>query len=909
MLYFIPLLLGQSIRADHIRRSFLLMNRRLAQRLILPVVILFGTVLNSAAQTAASSTTAPYLNPTLPIDQRVDDLVSRMTLEEKASQLVNQARAIPRLQVPAYDWWSEALHGVANAGTATVFPEPIGLAATFDTPLIHDMAVVISTEARAKHNQAVRAGRRDIMEGLDFWSPNINIFRDPRWGRGQETYGEDPFLTGRMGVAFVTGMQGDDPKYFRVISTPKHFAVHSGPEPSRHMINVEVSKHDMEDTYLPAFRAAITEGKAGSIMCAYNRVNSEPACANTFLLQDELRGAWKFDGYVVSDCDAIVDIFSGHHYTKSLAEAGAAAMKTGMDNECADFFTKATDNSDYVKYVDAVKDGLLSEKDIDVALKRLFTARFRLGMFDPPEMVPYANTSESEIDSEAHRALALKAARESIVLLKNDGALPLSGTISKIAVVGPLAESVRVLHGNYSGTASHPVSALDGIRMQFSSAQVTYTPGMNFLRTEDLIPSTVLSTEDGQPGLKGEYFSSKDFAGTPQVVRVDKAIDLQRFHPERSSIAPPEGMGDFAVRWTGFLTPDESGEYRIGNVGSMNRLWLDGKLIVDDFILHDPKPTNTTLRLEKGHRYAIKLEYGQGGTGIRLVWLHLVTDPIPTAVAFAKDADVVVAVVGITSQLEGEEMKVDVPGFKGGDRTSLDLPKEEEDLLEALKATGKPVVVVLMNGSALAVNWASEHANAMLDAWYSGEEGGTAIAQTLAGVNNPAGRLPVTFYKGVEQLPAFEDYSMKSRTYRYFTGQPLYPFGYGLSYSKFEYSNLKLSDTKLKAGEPLSVEADVKNVSQQEGDEVVELYLSFPKSPEAPIHALRAFTRMSLMAGESRHVHFTLDGRDLSEVDKKGDRVVAKGSYRISMGGGQPETSAPQAEAEFRIKGSLKLPE
>jgi len=885
------------------------MPERRFRMFTLPIVVLFVAVISAAAQTTEPSSALPYLNPALPTNERVDDLVSRMTLEEKASQLVNQARAIPRLQVPAYDWWSEALHGVANAGTATVFPEPIGLAATFDVPLIHDMAVVISTEARAKHNQAVRAGRRDIMEGLDFWSPNINIFRDPRWGRGQETYGEDPFLTGRMGVAFVTGMQGDDPKYFRVISTPKHFAVHSGPEPSRHMIDVQVSKHDEEDTYLPAFRAAITEGKAESIMCAYNRINGEPACANTFLLKDQLRGAWKFDGYVVSDCDAIADVFNGHHFTRSMAEAGAVSLKMGMDNECADFFTKATDNSDYVKFLDAVKQGLLTEKDIDVALKRLFTARFRLGMFDPAEMVPYALTPESEIDSEPHRALALKTARESIVLLKNNGALPLNPDVKKIAVVGPLAESVRVLHGNYSGTASRATSALDGIRGQFPSAQVTYTPGMNFLRPEELIPATALSTADGQPGLTGEYFPNTDFEGTPQVVRVDEAIDLQRFHPERSSIAPPPGMGDFSVRWTGFLTPDEAGDYRIGNVGSMNRLWLDGKLIVDDFLLHDPKPTNATIRLEKGHRYPIKLEYGRGGTGLRLVWLRLVADPIPTAVALTKDADVIVAVVGITSQLEGEEMKVDVPGFQGGDRTSLDLPKEEEDLLEALKGTGKPLVVVLMNGSALSVNWASEQADAILDAWYSGEEGGTAIAQTLAGVNNPAGRLAVTFYKSVEQLPAFEDYAMKNRTYRYFGGQPLYSFGYGLSYSKFEYGNLTLSTAKLKAGDSLSVDADVKNASQREGDEVVELYLSFPKSPDAPIRALRGFTRVSLAAGETKRVHFTLDARDLSEVNAKGDRIVAKGTYHISVGGGQPGTVAPQVEAKFNVKGKQELPE
>src|SRR6266403_1586104 len=443
---------------------------------------LFVILVFMVSAASAQTTSGPlYLDPSKPVDVRVDDLISRMTLEEKASQVVNQARAIPRLKVAEYDWWSEALHGVANAGIATVFPEPIGLAATFDTPLIHDMAVVIGTEARAKHERAVRAGRHDIMEGLDFWSPNINIFRDPRWGRGQETYGEDPFLTGRMGVAFVTGMQGDDPKYFRVISTPKHFAVHSGPETSRHTINVEVSKHDMEDSYLPAFRAAVTEGRAGSVMCAYNRVNGEPACANTFLLKDQLRGAWKFNGYVVSDCDAIVDVFNGHKFTKSMAEAAAVSMKTGMDNECADFFTKATNTSDYVKYLDAVKQGWLTEKDLDVALKRLFTARMRLGLFDPPLMVPYAKTPESEIDSEAHRELALKLARESIVLLKNNGVLPLSPDVRKIVVVGPLAESVSVLHGNYSGTASRATTALDGIRQQFTGAQVTFFPGMNFL--------------------------------------------------------------------------------------------------------------------------------------------------------------------------------------------------------------------------------------------------------------------------------------------------------------------------------------------------------------------------------------------------------------------------------------------
>jgi beta-glucosidase len=878
--------------------------RRSRSSLQLAVVVAFLLV-RAHAQTAGAPV---YLDASQPLEVRVNDLISRMTLEEKASQLVNQARAIPRLQVPAYDWWSEALHGVANAGTATVFPEPIGLAATFDDRLIHEMAVVIGTEARAKHNQAVRAGRRDIMEGLDFWSPNINIFRDPRWGRGQETYGEDPFLTSRMGVAFVTGLQGDDSKYYRVISTPKHFAVHSGPEPTRHSIDVHVSKHDMEDTYLPAFRASVTEGRAESVMCAYNRINGEPGCANRFLLIDQLRGAWKFNGYVVSDCDAVVDIFQGHHFVNSQAEAAAVAIKTGMDNECADFFTFTKDDHDYKPFIDAVKQGLLSEADLDVSLRRLFTARMRLGMFDPPAMVPYAQTPDSEIDSAPHRELALKIARESMVLLKNDGTLPLGSNAKKILVVGPLAESVQVLHGNYAGTASHAVSALEGIRKQFSEAQITFVAGTDFLREHPVIPTAVLSTDDGKPGLKGEYFAG-DLSGTPQVVRVDPYVDLQLSHADSHALPVPADMKDFSARWTGFLTPAQSGTYQIGLMGSMQRLWLDGKLVIDDAVGHDPNPQVATLDLTKGHRYAVRVEYMAGGRTSQLIWLPVSGDPLVEAVSAARQADVVVAVVGITSKLEGEEMKVDIPGFRGGDRTSLNLPAEEEALLGALKGSGKPLVVVLMNGSALAVNWANDHANAILDAWYSGEEGGTAIAQTLAGVNNPAGRLPVTFYKGVEQLPEFEDYSMKNRTYRYFTGEPLYGFGHGLSYTTFEYSGMKLSNPSLNAGDPLDVEVDVKNAGKRDGDEVAQLYISFPKLPGAPLRALRGFTRVHLKAGEQKHVKLTLSPRDLSNVNDAGDRFVSTGDYLITVGGGQPGTGASHAESHLMIQGEQKLPE
>jgi beta-glucosidase len=867
--------------------------------------MLFAILLpiSAFAQQAANAMAEkpPYLNPGLPIDQRVDDLVSRMTLEEKTSQVVHQAAAIPRLHVDRYNWWTEALHGVAS-GIATVFPEPIGLASSFDTPLIHEMAIIIGTEARAKHHEEVRRGNFYGV-GLDFWAPNINIFRDPRWGRGQETYGEDPYLTARMGVAYVTGMQGDDPRYLRVITTPKHYAVHSGPEPLRHTMDVKISKHDEEDTYLPAFRAAVTEGKAGSVMCAYNRVNGEPACANTFLLEDQLRAKWGFKGYVVSDCDAVYDIFRGHHFTNTLDEAAAISMKRGTDLDCNE------PGDDYSRYLNAVKQGFLSEKELDIAVKRLMRARFELGMFDPPEVVNYAQTPISENDSEAHRQLALKVSRETMVLLKNDGTLPLKPTLKNIAVVGPFADSLGVLQGNYNGMPSRYTTALDGIRKQFPGAKVTFEPGTNFMRGGTAVPRSWLLTESGRHGLTGEYFQGTELKGPPVVTRMDRMVD---FEFNGNSPAPGLGPDNFSVRWTGYLVPQESGTYQLGVTGDDGyRLWLDGKLLVEDWSTHGPTTKIAEVKLQRGQKYGVKLEYFQAGGGAvaKFVWSQAKPLPLEPALAAAKDADVVIAVVGLSPELENEEMNVHMPGFSGGDRTSIDLPQEEESLLEAIQATGKPLVVVLTNGSPLAVNWAQEHANAILESWYSGEEGGMAIAETLAGVNNPAGRLPVTFYKGDDQLPPFEDYSMKGRTYRYFEGQPLYPFGFGLSYSKFECANLKLSAAKLNAGDSLAIDADVKNVSERDGDEVAEVYLGFPNLPGAPIRALRGFARVHLAAGETAHVHFTLDPRDLSMVNEAGDRIVAAGAYQISVGGGQPGTGAPVAQAQFSIAGELKLPE
>jgi beta-glucosidase len=852
------------------------------------------------------------LNPALTAEQRAADLVHRMTVEEKVSQLVNQSRAVPRLNVPDYDWWSEALHGVQRPGV-TEFPEPVGLAATFDPDSIHRMAIAIGIEGRIKHVQAMREGHSNVFEGLDFWAPNINIFRDPRWGRGQETYGEDPFLSARMGVAFVTGMQGDDPKYYRVISTPKHFAVHSGPEPTRHTADVKVSKHDELDTYLPAFRAAVIEGKAGSVMCAYNSINGQPACVNEFLLQDQLRGRWNFQGYVVSDCDAVVNIFRDHHFTKTQPEASALAIQRGLDNECIDF-AKVNDDHDYRPYLDAYKQGLLKESEIDTALIRLFTARMKLGMFDPPEMVPYSKIDEKELDSAEHRALAHSLAQESMVLLKNDGALPLKPGAIKIAVVGPLADQTKYLLGNYNGVPTHTVSVLEGLKAEFPEAQITFVPGTQFLRTDgDLVPTSALTTAEGQPGLTARFSIGSGFrsSGAPLATRTVSGVDL------KEEDIPQEAAGKYplSVEWSGFLTANETGEYSIGVRGKGNSAFImvDGKPIAMQYLdgqISQAKAGH--VRLVQGQKVSIGVRYQLAKAGpveARLIWAKYDPNPSPEAIAAAKDADVIIAVLGITGDLEGEQMPVNEEGFKGGDRTSIDLPKPEEALLEAVTATGKPVILVLANGSALAVNWASQHANAILESWYAGEEGGTAIAETLSGKNDPAGRLPVTFYIGVEQLPPFEDYAMQNRTYRYFSGKPLYPFGYGLSYTTFAYNDLTLPRRATKAGDSLTAEVTVTNTGTREGDEVAQLYLSFPNVPGAPLRALRGFKRVRLKPGEAQKVRFELGDRDLGMVSDAGEPIIANGVYSVSIGGGQPGTGAPTATGTFHIKGTKTLPE
>jgi beta-glucosidase len=849
------------------------------------------------AAAPADSDSPAYLQSSLPVPKRVDDLISRMTLEEKISQLNNDAHAIPRLHVPAYNYWNEALHGVARDGIATVFPQAIGIAATFDTPLIKHMGADIAQEARAKYDLALRSGDVRLYQGLSFFSPNINIFRDPRWGRGQETYGEDPFLTGQVAVAFITGMQGPDRDHPVVTTTAKHFAIHSGPEPLRHGFDAKPSLHDLADTYFPAFRAAVVDGHVASVMCAYNAVYGIPACASPLLLQKTLRDSWGFKGFVVSDCNAVNDIHGGHHYADSEAAAAAVALKAGMDNECTVKFGPHPE--DYTKYADALKQGLIAEADINRALRRALTVRFELGMFDPPDAA--RTVPISAVDSAAHRQLALQVARESMVLLKNNGILPLTRAPKRIAVIGPLADSVRMLEGNYNGTPSRVTTIVDGIRRQFAGSQIVFEPGTGeFLREPMPVPAAVLTTDDGHAGLTLQYFETPERNGTASLTRVEPVVNL-------------DSSGDAGLkfaRWHGWLTPTQSGDYTLGAEGSRNAIYLDGKLIVDGKQHGTSQPGFADVHLEQGHRYAIIVDNAPSlSRSVRLVWVRKDPDAPARALAAARNADLVIAAVGITADLEGEESPLAIPGFKGGDRTTLDLPAEEQQLVETLKGTGKPLVVVLVSGSGLAVNWIQANADAVLQAWYPGEEGGTAVAETLAGRNNPAGRLPVTFYTGVDGLPDFADYSMQNRTYRYYTGPVLYPYGYGLSYSTFKYANLTLSAATLAAGKPLTAQVQVTNTSGRDGDEVAQLYLQFGGAAGAPQRALRGFQRVHLKAGESRTLRFMLSARQLSHVNDAGQVIVTAGNYQVSVGGGQPQLTANVISAPLTVQGEQRLPD
>jgi beta-glucosidase len=939
---------------------------------------------DAGADMEATDEAFPFQDTTPSMEDRVKDLVSRLTLEEKVSQMLMDAPAIDRLGIPAYHWWSEALHGVARNGEATVFPQAIGMAATFDTDVHYQMAQIIAVEARAKHHEDVRLGKRAIYMGLDLWSPNINIFRDPRWGRGQETYGEDPYLTGRFGVAFVKGLQGEDPKYFETIATPKHYAVHSGPEPERHRFDAVVSEADLWTTYLPAFEASIREGKAFSIMGAYNSVDGLPCCANPRLLTDILRKQWGFQGYVVTDVGAARNIYQDHQAADTPEQAAAMAVKAGCD---------LGGDPTYKALVNAVHLGLITEAEIDISVSRLFMARFKMGMFDPLSLVAYQSIPLDQNDTKEHDAVAFAAARESMVLLKNTAhALPWKNEFSSIAVIGPTADSIPALVGNYNGTPSHPVTILQGIRNAVpATTHVIYAQGSPLIEEqlplEEVVPTSCLLTEEAAnplPGLKANYFDNLNLSGRSSRQRVDAAVD---FNWTASAAKEPEDLTPgFSAIWTGVLVAPESGRYQLGfAVRDGVRLLIDDKLILDDWTGGSKRTTSTQIDLEKGKHYKMVIQYfrpsevktpdapvtaaaatdttkprrGKRASGVsggamadqdgnvtaaptaaasavaaatqpaalptsaakpatpkddailQLRWTRPSSEPFyADAVRAAEKAEAVVLVLGITSELEREESFINDKGFSGGDRTSLDLPPVQEELLEKVMeaAKGKPVTLVLTNGSALSVNWANDHVPSILEAWYPGQRGGDAVADILFGKYNPAGRLPVTFYKSVTDLPAFDDYRMQGRTYRYFSGEALYPFGYGLSYTTFAYSDAAASTEHVTTASNFSVDVKVKNTGTVAGDEVAQLYLSHDGAPvegeNVPRETLVGFKRVMLQPGEEKTVTFTVTPLQMAVVTAAGKRQVEAGGVTLHVGA----NSAEGKEVKVRVEGETVEP-
>jgi beta-glucosidase len=720
-------------------------------KLIFTAAFSFLIIIKAQSQSNSSSKDFPFMNSDLTLKERVDDLVSRLTLDEKILQMQHTAPAIDRLGIPQYNWWNECLHGVARNGIATVFPQAIGMAATFNPALIKAEADIISTEARAKYYEAISKNSHEIYQGLTFWSPNINIFRDPRWGRGQETYGEDPFLTSQIGKAFVQGLQGNDPNYFKVIATAKHFAVHSGPESQRHKFDAWPSQRDLYETYLPAFEVLVKDAKVYSVMACYNRVYGTPSSASTFLLKETLREKWGFKGYVVSDCWAISDIYSYHNFVPTAEKAVALSLKAGTDLSCG---------PEYGNLKKAIELGYITENELNVSIKRLFEARFRLGLFDPPSKVNYSAISMTDYDTQSHRELAREVARQSIVLLKNENnILPLTRKIKTIAVIGPYANDTSILLGNYNGIPSHPVTLLQGIRNKAGNfAKVIYCQGVN-------------------------------------------------------------------------------------------------------------KPEIQALRSEN---------------------INITADPVfSEAISISMNADVIIFAGGISPNLEGEEMDVKVPGFSAGDRTTLDLPQNQQKLLEKLKLTGKPIILLLTNGSALAVNWAEGNAKAIVESWYPGEEGGNAVADVLFGDYNPAGRLPVTFYKSVDDIiPSFENYSMNGRTYKYFKGTPLYAFGYGLNFTSFNYDASELKSKFLTKSDTIVLSVKITNTGKFNGDEVIQVYAKQPlEVKDQPIKSLIEFERVHFLKGETKEVFLSIPVSRLRHFNPDiNDFSIVKGEYELLIG-------------------------
>lgn len=861
------------------------MNRISPLLLLISVLPLF---LGCSDNKLKSLSNNPEENALPNFEEKAKQLVNAMTLEEKVSQMRYESPAIERLGIPEYNWWNECLHGVGRAGRATVFPQAIGLAATFDKDQMSKISEIISDEARAKHHEFASRGKRGIYQGLTYWTPNINIFRDPRWGRGMETYGEDPYLAGELAVRFIKGLQGDDPNYLKLVATAKHFAVHSGPEVDRHRFDAIPSPQDFLNTYSPHFEKVVKKAKVYSIMCAYNSYKGQPCCGNEEL-SALLRNDWGFKGYIVSDCWAIKDFYEkdAHGISSDAKEASAIAVKAGTDLNCGD---------SYPALVAAVKDGLITEEELDVSLERLLLARLKLGLFAPEGAVPYENIPYDVVDSEKHRLAALETARKSMVLLKNENnTLPLDkNKVKKIAVIGSNANDLEVLLGNYNGYPTEPITPLQGIQQKLPNAEVSYAEGCKLaegLPVFETIPESVLFTDSSLQvgGLKGEYFDNISFEGDPKHTRIDKIVDFTwRTTPPYEDMDPDS----YSVRWTGILSVDKTGKYALGGEAfSSMQLYLDNTLLMERHDVHHPKKIYEYVTLEAGKQYDLRFECVQNNTEhsiMRLLWEYPEENLEKEALEIAEDADAVILCMGISPLLEGEEMKVKVDGFSGGDRVHTKLPKTQSNLIKKIQALGKPTVLVLLNGSALSINWENDNIPAIIEAWYPGQAGGTAIADVIFGDYNPSGRLPVTFYKDINDIPPFSDYDMKGKTYRYFEGEPLYEFGYGLSYATFVYDKMQIPENMV-AGEDLNVKIEVENTSDIRGEEVIQVYIQNPSADQYNPHkTLAAFGRERFAPGEKKTLTFKINKEQFSSVDPRGEKVIVPGTYEISIGGAQP---------------------
>lgn len=850
----------------------------------------------------------PFRNPGLSTEERIDNLMSLLTPEEKVGLMTNSSKAVPRLGIPEYDWWNEALHGIARSGKATVFPQAIGLAAAWNDREHFNTFDMISDEARAKYNEAVRDNNRERYYGLSFWTPNINIFRDPRWGRGQETYGEDPYLTARLGIAAVKGLQGDDPKYFKTHACAKHYAVHSGPEWNRHSYNATASGRDLWETYLPAFKALVQDANVQEVMCAYNAYDGQPCCGNNFLLNDILRNRWGFKGMVVSDCWAINDFFEAdRHETHPTAEAAVAdAVIHSTDLECG---------KTYSALINALQQGLITQEQIDTSLRRVLRGWFELGMFDPADMVPWSDLPYSVVDSQKHREQALKMARESMTLLKNsNNTLPLSKDIKKIAVIGSNAADSTMLWGNYNGFPSSTVTVLDGIKAKLPNAEIIYEKGCElvdpWIRTS--LYDNFTSETNGEPGLKVEFFNNNELKDQPAAVVVN-STGINYNNSGGTALAQGVNLTNTSTRISGVFTAPYTGKVVVtAKASDKFDLYVENKPVISQSKGVKLISPEYEISVEKGKKYTVRLEHIQDGQNVEIdlsIYKKEAAE-FSSLVEKIKDVDAIVYVGGLSPSLEGEEMPVSAEGFRGGDKVSIDLPKVQQRILAALKKTGKPVVFVLCTGSALALEQDEKNYDALLCAWYGGQSSGTAVADVLFGDYNPAGRLPVTFYKTLGQLDdalskhndpsrqGFENYDMQGRTYRYMNDAPLYSFGHGLSYSTFTYGDVVLKANKIKAGEGVTVTVPVTNTSDRGGEEVVQVYVKRNNDPQAPVKSLRAFERVYIKANETKQVELKIASDAFDFYDAETDGLITKpGNYTIMYGG----TSADQGQKSVEV--------